>query len=95
MIKVFEEYISKYKVGDYIEFIDKDKIHNNVIDEKSITSKGKITKVDWLDVIYYQVMRDDKSYTTISQNENLITRYLTDDEIEDFKIRLQAKKYNL
>ena len=103
--KLFEEYVAKYKVGDYIEFIDKDKFHifreNNPnvrmkdVKDEDILEKGKITKVDWLDIIYYQVMKDDKSYIYISQNENLITRYLTDEEIEDFKMKLQTKKFNL
>lgn len=92
MIKLFEEYISKYKEGDYILFIDKDKVFNK---EEDITSMGKITKVEWLDVIYYQVMTSDGFYTTVSQNEHLISRELTPEEINQFLMELETDKYNL
>ena len=94
-LKLFEEVNSKYQVGDYIEFIDKDKIRNNTITEESIVSWGKVTKVEKLDVIYYQVMMNDRFYTTVSQNENLITRKLTDEEIIQFESEIEAEKYNL
>jgi len=96
-IKKFEMYDEeqKYNVGDYI-LIDIDKIniynkrhgYNDPDDDLAI-----IIIYDTHEELPYTIKFYNKSQYSIREDE--IVRLLTPDEIEQFKIKRDIKKYNL
>jgi len=92
-LKYFE---NNYEVGDFV-IIDLNKISGNS-PAMSIASdndymKAKIIKINNKQEYPYNIQYDGERRLTVDKNE--ILRKLTPEEIEEYKIEIQAKKYNL
>jgi len=86
-IKTFEDQELEYKIGDYILLIDND---------WSIMRECVIADIDigygYQIEAYYETENAAYFYWIAFEE---IQRKLTIEEIEDFKLRIESKKYNL
>ena len=105
-IKAFEETFAEiepvYKIGDYIKIID-DRIKSwgsptpSQPDGYNIFKFAKITGDNPEDDFFnikFEIIANNK-LNVLYDNKNIIKRKLTKEEIEEYKVRKSAIKYNL
>ena len=84
---------SKYKVDDYV-LVDLNKISGNPPDFTNTEGiKAKIFKINIYKEYPYSIRYGNDELFAVDESE--ISRKLTLEEIEDYEIEMQTKKYNL
>ena len=95
-LKIYEYYNNELKEGDYI-LVDMSDINTNFILKNKLPSDNlhqpaKLIKI-LDDEFGYKCLLKNDIYFHFSKEE--IIRKLNNDEIENFKININSKKYNL